>query len=77
VGATSREIVARNFVERYGPDRLAQLLALFAAGESGQVIAEQFDVSRERVRQWKNSFGQLVSIYQVHPEIEALVRSRG
>ncbi|MBA2322314.1 MAG: hypothetical protein H0V89_14310 [Deltaproteobacteria bacterium] len=74
MGATSREIVARNFVERYGPDRLRQLLALFAAGESGQVIAEQFAVSRERVRQWKNSFGQLVSVYQVHPEVEAVIR---
>jgi hypothetical protein len=75
MGAASREIVARNFLERYGPERLRQLLAMFSSGESGQVIAEQFQVSRERVRQWKNTFGQLVSIYQVHPEVELLTRS--
>ncbi len=75
MGAASREIVAKNFLERYGADGLRRLLASFSAGESGQVIAEQFAVSRERVRQWKNSFGQLVSIYQVHPEVMALTRS--
>jgi hypothetical protein len=26
-------------------------------------------VSRERVRQWKNTFGTVVTLYQVHPEV--------
>ncbi|MCB9687356.1 MAG: helix-turn-helix domain-containing protein [Alphaproteobacteria bacterium] len=69
----SRERVARNFVKRYGRERLRQLLLLLANGESGQAIAETFDVSRERVRQWKNTFGTVVTLYQVHPEIEALL----
>ena len=67
----SRERVAQNFVERYGRDRFRQLLEQFSAGESGQVIADQFQVSRERVRQWKNTFGSLVTLYQVHSDVRA------
>jgi DNA-directed RNA polymerase sigma subunit (sigma70/sigma32) len=44
-----------------------------ADGESGQVIADEFDVSRERVRQWKNTFGQVVTLYQVHPEVQRVL----
>lgn len=65
----SRERVARNFIERYGSDRFERLLEAFAGGESGQAVADEFRVSRERVRQWKNTFGQVVTIYQVHSEV--------
>ena len=69
----SRERVARNFVKRYGADRFRDLLQALGNGESGQAIAETFAVSRERVRQWKNTFGTVVTLYQVHPEIQALL----
>ena len=71
--ARSRERVARNFVKRYGPERFKQLLRALGSGESGQAIAETFAVSRERVRQWKNTFGTVVTLYQVHPEIQAVL----
>lgn len=67
--STSRTRVARNFINRYGEERLRRLLDALADGESGQAIAEEFDVSRERVRQWKNAFGRVLTMYQVHPEI--------
>ena len=67
--ARSRERIAQNFVKRYGVDRFRELLDALASGQSGQVIAESFDVSRERVRQWKNTFGTVVTLYQVHPEV--------
>lgn len=66
---TSRETVARNFVARYGPGGLHRLLDALAQGESGQTLAAEFDVSRERVRQWKNTFGQALTLYQVHPDV--------
>lgn len=71
--ARSRDRVARNFVENYGADRLGELLERFAAGESGQAIADHFEVSRERVRQWKNTFGQVVTLYQIHPEVRRVL----
>lgn len=72
--AKSRERVARNFVSRYGTARLEWLLAALSSGESGQTIADEFDVSRERVRQWKNTFGRVVTLYQVHPEVQGVLK---
>ena len=71
----TRERVARNFLEKHGEQALRRLLTLLAMGESGQQIAEEFGVSRERVRQWKNAFGQVVTIYQVHPEVLSLIEN--
>ena len=68
-----RQRVARNFVARYGRARFVELIASLGDGESGQVIADAFNVSRERVRQWKNTFGTVVTIYQVHPEVQAVL----
>ena len=71
--AKRSERVARNFIKRYGPERLRRLLFALADGESGQAIADEFQVSRERVRQWKNTFGQMLTLYQVHPEVERVL----
>lgn len=73
MAGTRRTRIARNFVARYGREQLTQLLAALGNGESGQQIAKTFGVSRERVRQWKNTFGTVVTVYQVHPEIQALL----
>jgi hypothetical protein len=69
----SRERVARNFIQRFGADNLKRLLQLLAEGDSGQQIADELQVSRERVRQWKNTFGTVVTIYQVHPEVQQVL----
>ena len=71
--AVNRDRIARNFVKRYGQDRFERLLDLLQSGESGQTIADEFEVSRERVRQWKNTFGTVLTLYQVHPDIQALL----
>lgn len=70
---TSRERVAKNFVKTYGAERFRRLLDALANGESGQVIADEFEVSRERVRQWKNTFGSVLTLYQIHPEVHAVL----
>jgi transposase len=72
----STERVAQNFVKRYGRERLKRLIALLNSGESGQAIAEEFDVSRERVRQWKNTFGSVLTLYQVHPEVVRVLEDK-
>lgn len=72
----SRERVARNFIRTYGRARFRRLLEALANAESGQAVADEFGVSRERVRQWKNTFGTVITVYQVHPEVERLLRER-
>ncbi len=69
----SRERVARNFIRTYGRRRFRRLLEALAASESGQAIADEFGVSRERVRQWKNTFGTVITLYQLHPEVERIL----
>ena len=68
-----RQKVARNFIKTYGRSRFRELLSSLAEGKSGQLIANDFGVSRERVRQWKNAFGQVITIYQVYPEIQKVL----
>jgi len=69
----SRRRVAQNFVDRYGEQGLRELLRALRDAQSGQVIADRFNVSRERVRQWKNAFGQSVMVFHVYPEVAELV----
>jgi transposase len=74
--AKSRERVARNFIKSYGRSKVRRLLQALGEGESGQTIANEFGVSRERVRQWKNAFGTVITLYQLHPEVERILRER-
>jgi len=69
-----RERVAKNFVQRYGADRLRELIERLSVGESGQQIAESFGVSREAVRKWKNTFGNVMTYYSVHPEVQRFMQ---
>ena len=43
---------------------------------SGETIADEYGVSRERVRQWKNAFGIVVQQYDVDPDIQKLAGLR-
>ncbi len=72
----SRQRVARNFIKSYGRLRFRRLLDALANGESGQAIANEFGVSRERVRQWKNTFGEVITYYRVYPEIDLILHER-
>ena len=69
----SRARVAQNFVDRYGADGFQRLINAFSNGESGQAIADEFKVSRERVRQWKNTFGETITFYRLYPETVSLL----
>jgi hypothetical protein len=68
-----RERVARNFIKRYGMTRFREMIAAFSAHESGAVIAKRLGVSRERVRQWKNTFGETITFYRLYPEAQTLL----
>ena len=68
-----RERVARNFIRNYGRSLFKDLIEGFARGESGQTLADEFSVSRERIRQWKNTFGKIITVYHLHPEIQKIL----
>ena len=70
----TRERVARNFIRTYGRNRFRRLLVLLSRNESGQEIANEFNVSRERVRQWKNTFGVVIVNYKLYPTIAEMLQ---
>lgn len=72
----SRERVARNFIKTYGRTKFRRLVEALANGESGQVVADEFGVSRERVRQWKNTFGEVITHYRIYPEVDRILHER-
>jgi len=65
----NRHRVARNFIKNYGKVKYRRLIQGFVNNESGQVLADEFNVSRERIRQWKNTFGEVITIYRLHSDL--------
>ncbi|MCA8915184.1 MAG: helix-turn-helix domain-containing protein [Planctomycetes bacterium] len=68
--------VARNFINQYGKAKFKRFIKLLKDGTSGETIADEYGVSRERVRQWKNAFGIVVQQYDVDPDIQKLAGLR-
>lgn len=64
------QTTVNNFIKKYGKQRFKWFLNAISNGVSGQVIADEFGVSRERVRQWKDTFGDTVTVYQLKPEVK-------
>jgi hypothetical protein len=67
----SRQRIVNNFVATYGTEALKLLIRDLSTNVSGATTARRMGVSRERVRQWKESFGDSVTYYQMHPEVRA------
>ena len=67
-----RTTVARNFIKTYGRKRFEWFLLAIKQGVSGQKIADEFNVRRERVRQWKTTFGIVIVNYRLYPDIVEL-----
>lgn len=66
--------VAKNFINQYGKAKFKRFIKLLKDGGSGEQIAEEYGVSRERVRQWKNAFGNVTQSYDVSPDIQKLAK---
>jgi hypothetical protein len=65
----SKQRIVRNFVQTYGFDRFVQFVQEVSQGRSGQDIANELNVSRERVRQWKSTFGTIHIEYRLDPAV--------
>ena len=71
----TRVRMARNFIKTYGRNQFRWLLTAIANNKSGQEIADTLNVSRERVRQWKNHFGVVYVEYRLYPEIGEILKN--
>ena len=66
--------IARNFVRTYGRAQFVRMIDMLERQESGQAVADMLGVSRERVRQWRDTFGDTITLYRVRPEVRAVLR---
>lgn len=64
--------VVRNFIHKHGKESLRKMIADFNEQRSGQEIAKELGVTRQRVNQWKEAFGVTVTSYVIHPEVTQL-----
>lgn len=53
---TKEERMLKNFVEKYGEKGLKDILKMFTEEKSNQIIADFYDVTRQRVHQWQKAF---------------------
>lgn len=67
------EVVAKNLIKTYGFDRFARLMNMLTNHISGSYIALEFNVSRQRVWQWKKQLGVEQRAYYLHPAVENLL----
>lgn len=70
---SERTTVIRNIIKKYGMAKAKSLISALEHLDSGEEIARDYGVSRERVRQWKHALGATVQLYQVHPEVLAVL----
>ena len=47
-------VLTEKFIKKYGREKYDRLMTLFEQKVARGMIADEFDVSRERVRQWKS-----------------------
>ena len=59
----SRIRVAKEFKKNHSREKLQYLIQGLQINTSGQVLADSIGVSRERIRQWKDIFGDEIFVF--------------
>jgi DNA-directed RNA polymerase specialized sigma subunit len=67
------EKVARNFIKRYGLQAFRSFITGLEGHRSGQELAQELGVSRQRVQQWKDAFGVSIAVYMPRAEVARLL----
>lgn len=65
--------VAQNFIKKFGKPKFLRFIAMLQNNESGEKIAYEFEVSRQRVHQWKIQLGQEKIMFNLRPSIEEML----
>jgi len=70
---SSPTTVAENFISQYGKDKFLKLIEMLQRNESGPKIAQEFNVTRQRIHQLKVQLGHERVVFVLNPEIEAVL----
>lgn len=67
--------LARTLIKNYGLDRFMRLVDLFNKAVSGEEIAIEFEVTRQRVHQWRQLLGKTTKLYALDPGVADLIKT--
>jgi len=65
--------LARNLIKKHGLEKFNYLIDSFQKGVAMPQIAQEFQVTRQRVQQWRQALGNHYSHFTPHPEIRTLL----
>lgn len=63
-----------NLLKNYGRPKTLRLVVGLVTGVSGEQLAQELGVTRERIRQWKHVLGVEQRVYCVDPEVVRALR---
>jgi hypothetical protein len=69
------ERIIHSFLNNYGRAIFVWMMDEFDAGTSSSLIAEKMDLSRQRVSQWRQQFGEDVSKWDAADMIASCLHS--
>lgn len=61
--------VAKNLITSHGQVGFQKLIDMFRENVSGTIIGREFNVSRQRVSQWKAALGREITVFETCKEI--------
>ena len=65
----------RQFLKKYGKARLRHLLSGFVKQRSPQALADDFEISLERLQQWKELLQHAIEMYEISPNLNSILRA--
>jgi hypothetical protein len=65
--------VSQNIIRKHGQEGFLKLLSLLHDNTPCTKIAEQFNVTRQRAHQWKQSLGTEKKTFILYPDVEHFV----
>lgn len=65
--------VSQNIVRKYGQEGFSKLLNMLSNNIPCVQIAKEFQVTRQRVYQWKSALGVEKKVFQPYPDVNNFV----
>jgi biotin operon repressor len=72
----TRKRIIRNIVKKYGEEGLDSLIGMFEMGFSGEAIAKEFNVTRQRIHQWKTMLFETKVSYKEDEDIQKVKEAK-
>ena len=73
----NRKKIIQKLIEKHGHAKIAAIAQKLTEGSSASIIAEELSISRERARMLFPAFGERLTIFLLHPEVQKVLDQKG